>query len=646
MRVLSWAGWARRPITVRELQHALAIMEDEFVLDDDNTTDAEAIVSVCEGLVTIDAQTHIVRLIHYTTREYLEGVARQTFPTAECDILDVCLRLVSSPSFEAGHCETDKDYEVRLAGYPLYDYAAKNWGLHASNIASLDDAPSKTKEILEEVLVFLRMGPQVDAAVECLVGSFAYLTNRKKTTGLYLAVWFGLKSTTEELLSRGYCHVNDENAYGHTVLDLAVRKGFLDIVRVLLAHGAQVDAADSMGRTPLALAMERGDVELIKILVSHDANPYLSSRFGVAPIRRAADDKNHVILKLLVEHGANSTNAMSYLTKLQDKDGIASLLDFGISVDLRDSYERTALLNACDNAQEDMTRFLLAKGADHNIGSRSGSTPLLFAADRGWATGVEILLEHDPECAAYQDLNGDTALALASTRGHKSVVKVLLRYESGRKTINVANSQNRTPLIHAAASDSDVLEYLLDEAGDVVDVNHRDGIQGTTAFHRASYRGKLKHVMRLLELVGVDDLDDRQHTALWWAARCGNDHVVKALLQAGANVDALSVSQKTPLWIAAYEGHEVVVATLLRAGADANIADEDKETPLRTAAEQKHGRIVKDLIRWGGKLTGIGDSLDLSIFTGSSKIRDLLEAAGMVETGGLFGLDILFRSAY
>ena len=41
-------------------------------LDEENLPEIEDMVSVCAGLVTIDEESNIIRLVHYTTQEYFE----------------------------------------------------------------------------------------------------------------------------------------------------------------------------------------------------------------------------------------------------------------------------------------------------------------------------------------------------------------------------------------------------------------------------------------------------------------------------------------------------------------------------------------------------------------------------------------------
>ena len=71
-KVLSWITCAKRPLTTIELQHAIAVEIDEAELDEDNLPGIEDMVTVCAGLVAIDTESDIIRLVHYTTQEYFE----------------------------------------------------------------------------------------------------------------------------------------------------------------------------------------------------------------------------------------------------------------------------------------------------------------------------------------------------------------------------------------------------------------------------------------------------------------------------------------------------------------------------------------------------------------------------------------------
>lgn len=82
LRALSWIFKAQRPLAVEELQHALAGEPGHQDIDDERLTSEALIVSVCAGLVTIDAQSRGFRLVHYTVEEFFKEKGYEWFPDA------------------------------------------------------------------------------------------------------------------------------------------------------------------------------------------------------------------------------------------------------------------------------------------------------------------------------------------------------------------------------------------------------------------------------------------------------------------------------------------------------------------------------------------------------------------------------------
>ena len=62
-RVLSWLAYALRPLSVRELQYALAIQPGMTEMDFDSIEDEELLTSVCAGLVVIDEHSTTIHLV-------------------------------------------------------------------------------------------------------------------------------------------------------------------------------------------------------------------------------------------------------------------------------------------------------------------------------------------------------------------------------------------------------------------------------------------------------------------------------------------------------------------------------------------------------------------------------------------------------
>jgi hypothetical protein len=67
-RALIWIANAKRPLSVAELQEAIAIEPGTKTLDQDGLLDPDIFLSVCAGLVVINNADGSVQFIHYTTQ--------------------------------------------------------------------------------------------------------------------------------------------------------------------------------------------------------------------------------------------------------------------------------------------------------------------------------------------------------------------------------------------------------------------------------------------------------------------------------------------------------------------------------------------------------------------------------------------------
>ena len=83
-------------------------------LSEENLSDIEDLVSVCAGLVTVDQESSIVRLVHLTAQEYFERIRLKRFPNAQSKITTTCLTYLSFDVFAKGYCLTDEILENRL----------------------------------------------------------------------------------------------------------------------------------------------------------------------------------------------------------------------------------------------------------------------------------------------------------------------------------------------------------------------------------------------------------------------------------------------------------------------------------------------------------------------------------------------------
>jgi ankyrin repeat protein len=163
--------------------------------------------------------------------------------------------------------------------------------------------------------------------------------------------------------------VDAKDSRGTTPLMYAAAVGSLDVMKMLMEGGADVNAKNTFDAT--ALMWAAGDIDKVRLLLSKGADVKAKSKIGRTPLLLAAfHDGASEIVRLMIDHGAD--------VMARDKDGASGL-------------EAAASVNDSESV-----RLLLSKGADANAKDAANLTPLLQAAwngDRN-AEVVKLLLEH------------------------------------------------------------------------------------------------------------------------------------------------------------------------------------------------------------------------------------------------------------
>ncbi|KAL3125275.1 hypothetical protein niasHT_000686 [Heterodera trifolii] len=184
------------------------------------------------------------------------------------------------------------------------------------------------------------------------------------------------------------------------------------IVELLLEKGADpnepfmFEANDhTMNMTPLFSAVRHENLELCRVLIARGANVDLGTDFAVTPLMIAACDRSQTeIVTFLVENGANinlqngdGATALMYACYKGNVDIVRLLLSHGANVDLTD-FEgfRFALKDAATEGHLEVCRLLVEEwAADVNQQTiQERYTPVICAASRGYLAVVNFLVEH------------------------------------------------------------------------------------------------------------------------------------------------------------------------------------------------------------------------------------------------------------
>jgi ankyrin repeat protein len=188
-------------------------------------------------------------------------------------------------------------------------------------------------------------------------------------------------------------------AEGVTPLMAAASKGYTAAVKLILANGANMEAADTAGNTALMRAIESGHSSTIFALLEGGANPTTVNMGGVSTLLEAAnygDDPR--LVHYLLEHGvpANSGSQINETPLMAAScygriETVKILLKAQVLVDAQSNEGLTALSEAATCGSLEAVKLLLEAGADVSIKDGEGKTALDHATKQGHVDIVEVL---------------------------------------------------------------------------------------------------------------------------------------------------------------------------------------------------------------------------------------------------------------
>ncbi|KAJ4246287.1 hypothetical protein NW762_013638 [Fusarium torreyae] len=462
-KALSWVIHAMRPLSPTELQNAIAIEPGQTDLDPDFIPGIDLACSICAGLITIDTQSNIVRLVHYTTQEYFDETKQCWFTDANHDIASTCITYLLFDTFASGPCQTFQELQERLRSNQLYYYAAQYWGDHAYNALVLPP----------ETVNFLKRTQNVQASGQVLLDHLYYpeeLINTRRATGLHLAAHFGIAEALRTLLHDQQPDPKDR--HGRTPLWLATYYGHEMIVELLLQHGADVEIQDDQDVTPLLCATQHGHSSIVKQLIEHNANVEKKGTKRHITALSLATEKGHTeVVKVLLELGADPDSKdsdgltpLAWAATFGKTEVVRVLLELGADPDSKDNSGVTPLAWAAWKGDPSMVELLLQTGVRLDNKDWRGYTPLSYACWSGDEATVKLILKHGFDIE-HSDVNGETPMSLAVGEQHEDVMELLLDHGANTEVHNLGSGQ--TPLIWVAERGHErAVEILLRKGAD------------------------------------------------------------------------------------------------------------------------------------------------------------------------------------
>jgi len=279
------------------------------------------------------------------------------------------------------------------------------------------------------------------------------------------------------------------------------------------------------------------------------------------------------------------------------------------------------LADAARNRDHAAIRALVAQKADVNARSSDGSTALLWLAHWNDLDTAQLLLDAGADANLANDFRM-TPLAQACTNGNSALVRLLLK--SGAKP-NTAIATGETPLMTCSKTGSVDAVRMLIEYG--ADVNAKEPVENQTALMWAAAERHSDVVKALIEAHADLKANSKQgFTAIHFAARMGDLESVKALIAAGVDVNFLTYTEGgtnrisnflgisktigalgyTPLLVAVVRGRVDLALWLLDHGGDPNNIAAGF-TPLHWASSQWESFTANPVYGFEDPMSGIPD---------------------------------------
>jgi ankyrin repeat protein len=518
LAILRWTTFALRPLTVKEVTEALAVIDDDdcddLCIDEmPDTIDEEyiedEIIDICRSLVEVrpgeasDSSTAsgTLHLAHFSVRQYLMSVTllpglrhidRTPFAdtaTQQLYLARLCLRFVLYGRAWERHNSSR-----------FLTYAAFAWYQHV--------APSAVDDEAIFGLLYRLFGSQTQRwdqwqehrlnHMEAKLGAEEQELSLRGPR-LYVAATLGLLKVTDYLCGQPTTDLEEASGYLGTPLQASAAQGSLPLLKCLLSRGVDINTAGGSFGSALNAAAAGGHEDVVRYLVLKGANTALAGPGSRSALHLAAEGGHQQIAAMLLDRGQcnfaadeEGSTPLHLAAENGDLPMVSLLLDHEANFNVADQDGDTPLHLAAECGHVNIVKLLLDPGADLNASNKSCRKPIHFAAMGGRLEVVQLLLQRGADIAATSNKNV-SPLIIATVYGHTEVVKFLLEHGADP----AVRTEGGCAAVHCAAYGgyTEVLKLLHQQGTEL----HVQGPEDWTALYTAAEGGHTEVVRFLLE---------------------------------------------------------------------------------------------------------------------------------------------------
>lgn len=304
----------------------------------------------------------------------------------------------------------------------------------------------------------------------------------------------------------------------------------LEIVKLLLAAGANPNQLSDKGFSPLMVAITGGDdsIGIIDELITNDANVNgIDTYQGFSVLMQSIMIGNQKVVHRLIQHGAK-VNECSFdgYTPLWlacgkgNVDIVKELLAVGAKVDFL-TQGSSVLNNAvCNGNNLEVVKKLLQEGLDPNIANHDHGSPLYNAVGNQSIDMVNELLAYNANPNLAGD-DGETPLYIAAYNANKDLIGILIKHGAN---VNFPTAEGTTPLMAAIQSEevkqqNSVVEFLIENGARLTDKDNQGHFPLDLAVTENNqdvivslFTASLKQNLKLDQIISKESLETLQQS--------------------------------------------------------------------------------------------------------------------------------------